>query len=470
MRQLLSMREALAEPELFGKLMAGDSWLGWRSLLIAAMGEPLTAEERTAFEALTGRPQEPLERVEEFWGVIGRRGGKTRAMSVLAVYLGTLIDYSKTLTVGERAMVAFMAASQDQAEVAFNYAHGIIMEAPVLQGMIQNQTASSLPLSNQIDLQIRPASKRTSRGPTYAAVIADEAAFWRSDESANPDTDILNAVRPGLATTGGPLIVISSPYARRGEVYGTWKRHYGPAGDPLILVAQGPSRLLNPTLPQRVVDRAMERDEAAARAEYLGQFRTDVEAFLTREAVDAVTSPGVFERAPLSSVHYLGFVDPSGGGSDSFTMAIGHMEGRVAILDALREVKPPFSPEGVVDGFCALLKSYRIRRVSGDKYAGEWPRESFQRHGVTYEANAKPKSDMYRDLLPSVNSGEVDLLDLPRIQTQLIGLERRTARGGRESIDHAPGAHDDVANVVAGVLASLKGKGTGYNLDAWTLG
>ncbi|KQT60368.1 MULTISPECIES: hypothetical protein [unclassified Aureimonas] len=457
MRALLPMRDALAEPELFGRVMPGDSWLGWRSLLIAAMGEKLTDEERVVFETLTGRPQEPGERVEEFWGIIGRRGGKTRAMAVLAVYFGTLIDYSDILSVGERAMVAFMAASQDQAEVAFGYAHGIIHNAPVLKRMIQNETASLLALSNRIDLQIRPASKRTSRGPTYAAVIADEAAFWRSDDSANPDTDILNAVRPGLATTGGPLVVISSPYARRGEVYTTWKRHFGTAGDPLILVAQGASRLLNPTLKQRVVDRAMERDEASARAEYLGQFRTDVEAFLTREAVDAVVSPGVLERKRISGVEYAGFVDPSGGASDSFTLAIAHEEGGKGILDVIREAKPPLSPENVVAEYAALLKSYGVHKVTGDRYAGEWPPEAFRRHEITFEQSAKPKSDLYRDLLPAVNSGNVDLLDHPRLIAQLVGLERRTSRGGRDSIDHAPKAHDDVANAAAGVLVSLVG-------------
>jgi hypothetical protein len=30
-------------------------------------------------------------------------------------------------------------------------------------------------------------------------------------------------------------------------------------------------------------------------------------------------------------------------------------------------------------------------------------------------------------------------------------LERRTARGGKDSVDHAPGGRDDVANVVAGL-------------------
>ncbi len=54
--------------------------------------------------------------------------------------------------------------------------------------------------------------------------------------------------------------------------------------------------------------------------------------------------------------------------------------------------------------------------------------------------------------MPGLNSGKVELLDHPRLTAQIIGLERRTARGGRDSIDHAPGAHDDVANAALGAL------------------
>jgi hypothetical protein len=53
--------------------------------------------------------------------------------------------------------------------------------------------------------------------------------------------------------------------------------------------------------------------------------------------------------------------------------------------------------------------------------------------------------------------GEVDLLDSPRLVSQLTSLERRTARGGKDSIDHAPGAHDDVANAVAGACWLVSG-------------
>ena len=169
---------------------------------------------------------------------------------------------------------------------------------------------------------------------------------------------------------------------------------------------------------------------------------------------------------------YVGFVDPSGGSRDSFTLAIGHQVMReqhpVAVIDCLRETRPPFSPEAVVTEYAALLNDYQIVSVMGDRYAGEWPREQFRKHSVTYDPAARPKSDLYRDALAHLNSGRIELLDHARLLAQLGALERRTARGGRDSIDHAPGGHDDLANVVCGVavevLMAPQGYGVGHVL------
>ena len=196
----------------------------------------------------------------------------------------------------------------------------------------------------------------------------------------------------------------------------------------------------------------MERDPSSAASEYMAEFRTDVEAFVSREAVEACISRGIFERAPIAGVKYFGFCDPSGGSSDPMTLAISHLENDVAIVDAVRERRPPFSPEAVVSEFADVLRCYRIETVRGDRYAGEWPREAFRKHGIDYRAAAKPKSEIYLSALPAINSRRVDLLDHPRIVTQFCSLERRTSRGGRDSIDHRPGAHDDTANAVAGAL------------------
>jgi hypothetical protein len=79
-----------------------------------------------------------------------------------------------------------------------------------------------------------------------------------------------------------------------------------------------------------------------------------------------------------------------------------------------------------------------------------------KKRNVDYVPSERVKSDIYRDCLPLLNSRKCQLLDIRRLITQLHGLERRTARGGKDSIDHGPGSHDDVANAVAGaiVLAS----------------
>jgi hypothetical protein len=182
--------------------------------------------------------------------------------------------------------------------------------------------------------------------------------------------------------------------------------------------------------------------------------------------VEACISPNVRERSPEPSIGYHAFVDPSGGSADSFTLAIGHRNFRqqTVIVDALREIKPPFSPEVVVGEFSKLLKTYRIGSIQGDRWGGIWPVEQFSKFGIRYEQSAAPKSDLYTSLLPLINSRRIELLDDQRLIAQLCSLERRTARGGRDSIDHPPGAHDDVVNSVAGLASIIHSKYGSYSL------
>jgi hypothetical protein len=234
-----------------------------------------------------------------------------------------------------------------------------------------------------------------------------------------------------------------------GESWSTWRA--------VLRVAEGlPLDDNHPLLPRAVIDQALERDPEAAAAEWLAEWRSDLADFVNREVIDAVTIPGRYELPPIADAHYSAFVDPLGGSSDSMTMAIGHTEkdGR-AVLDVVRDRHPPFSPAAVVAEFAALLREYRVTTVSGDRYAGEWPREQFRQHSITYTPANRPKSDFYRDVRALLNSGRVELLDHSRLAAQFLGLERRKVRSGRDSIDHAPGAHDDLANSVAGVLVQL---------------
>jgi hypothetical protein len=291
-------------------------------------------------------------------------------------------------------------------------------------------------------------------------------AFWPTEDSATPDQAIIEAIRPAMLTIPDSLLICaSSPYARRGALWDSYRKYFGKDDAP-VLVWRAPTLVMNPSVPSRVIEEAFEADPASAAAEYGAEFRTDVETFVSREAVEACVAINVRERPPVLDEYYSAFVDPSGGSADSMTMAIGHREGDLIIVDALRERRPPFSPDDVAAEFSALLRSYRVTTVHGDRYAGEWPRERLRAHDIGYEPAEKPKSDLYRDLLPLINARKIDLLDDKRLQAQLIGLERRTSRAGKDSIDHGPGGHDDVANAVAGV-AGLLAVGSSYNDMAW---
>ena len=115
-------------------------------------------------------------------------------------------------------------------------------------------------------------------------------------------------------------------------------------------------------------------------------------------------------------------------------------------------MRPPFTPEEAVAGFCEVLRTYGVRKVVGDKYAGLWPAERFRVHGIAYEPSEQTTSVIYGDILPHLNSRSVELLDDRRLVAQLVALERRTAWAGRDSISHPPGQHDDLANAACGAL------------------
>lgn len=455
----MNILAALDDPDLFAPHFRGDTWQAWWAFLAALFGLPMDADTLALYRHHTGRAEPPAQAFAEAALICGRRGGKSRVLALIAVFLATMQDVTPHLAPGERATIAVIAADRKQARSIFRFAMGLLTETPMLADLVEESTADAITLRNRVTIEIATASFRVTRGYTFLAVLADEVAFWRSEEtSANPAEEILAAIRPGLATIpGAVLLLASSPYAKRGPLYQASRDHYG-RDDADVLVWRGTTKEMNPLIPQRVIDAAYEADPQSAAAEYGALFRNDISGFVPREVVDSVTPPDRRELLPMAGTSYTAFVDPSGGSSDSMTLAIAHREGECGVLDAIREVKPPFSPEAVVAEFCDLLRQYRCTEVTGDRYAGEWPPEQFRKQNVTYKPADRPKSDIYRDLLPLLNSGKVELLDLPRLTAQLCGLERRTARGGRDSIDHAPLAHDDIANAAAGALVLVAGR------------
>jgi hypothetical protein len=450
----ITILEALDSPAVWaGWFRKPRTWSSWRVFLSALFGLPLDAEQLKLFHECTGRVRPNAEGYTECWLTVGRRGGKSFILAVIAVYLSVFKDWRRFLAPGERGVIKILAVDRRQARVIHRYCRALLRQVPAFGSLIARETDDEIILTNKVVIEIQTASFRSTRGFTLIAALCDEIAFWRSDDgSANPDSEILRALRPAMATVpGAMLLCASSPYARRGELYHAWRRHHGQ--DSPVLSWQAPTRVMNPTVQQSFIDDQIERDPAGASAEYMAEFRSDIESFVSREVVDSAVIPGRHELPKASNITYRGFVDPSGGSGDSMTLAIAHRDRNgTVVLDLVRERRPPFNPTNVTNEFAAVLKTYNIRKVVGDHYAGEWPREAFRAAGVQYDTSDKSKSEIYLDALPLLNSGKLSLLDHPRLISQLCNLERRTARSGRDSIDHPPGGHDDVCNAALGAL------------------
>jgi hypothetical protein len=149
----------------------------------------------------------------------------------------------------------------------------------------------------------------------------------------------------------------SSPHARKGALWSAYSKHFGKDNDE-ILVWQASTRDMNASVRQSYIDMHVAEDPSRASAEYMAQFRTDIEGFVAREAVEACVEVGLRERPPAKGVYYSSFTDPSGGSSDSMVCVVGHMDGDLLLVDAVREIRSPFDPESAVAEIAQLLALY----------------------------------------------------------------------------------------------------------------
>jgi hypothetical protein len=451
----VSFLDAMQDPELFGPwFTSSQSWETWRTFAKTLFGEPLTATEIEIFTRHTGRHTPPTVPAREAWLPVGRRGGKSLFAAALAVYMACFREYRGRLKPGERAVVMVLAADKDQAAVVFDYIKAFFEHVELLAGLVDKRGKESIQLTNHVTIRVQVASFRRLRGRTVACAILDECAFWYSDEeSRNPDTEILKALKPSMLTIPDSLLIaISSPYAKRGILWDAFNRYYG-KDDSRVLVWKADTESMNPLVDRSEIERAYEEDPSAARAEFGAEFRDDLEAFVSPEAVQLVTIRGRTLLSFEPGKRYSAFVDPAGGsGQDSMTLAIARHEGNKIILCRLDEWRPPFSPDEATKECVTILKQYGIDRVVGDQYAGDWPSDRFRAYRVQYVIADSTKSECYAALLPLINSQRVEFLDHKRMISQLLALERSTSRLGKDAISHPPRGHDDLVNAVAGVV------------------
>jgi hypothetical protein len=211
----VNILEATSDEQLFAPWFRDRStWRAWLAFLAALFGLPMTDEQAAIYRDCTARPTLPTRPAREAWIIVGRRGGKSFAMALTAVFVAAFGNYAAYLQPGERATTLVIAADRRQARLILRYVAGLLHGVPMLTRMIERETADTFELTNRTAIEVATASFRTVRGYTLAAGICDELAFWPTEDSASPDREVLDALRPAMLTIPtSMLLCASSPYA-----------------------------------------------------------------------------------------------------------------------------------------------------------------------------------------------------------------------------------------------------------------
>ncbi len=415
-------------------------------------GLPFVGEHDTeVFKTCTGREVPKFGGYTETYAIVGRRGGKSKVSSLIAAYEAVFGNWESKLSPGEKGWVFVVATDRSQAGIVFRYIHAALALFPDL---IEREGSEEIQLKNGIIIGVKTCTFRASRGFTTCCVIADELAFWRSEESANPADEVLNSILPGLME-GAKLIGISTPYAKMGFLWNAHRDYFAKDSD--VLIWQAGTRYMNPTYSEATIKRLVARDPIVFRAEYDATFREDIENFLPLGLIQASMTRQ--QSLPDPKTRYYAFVDPSGGRQDSMTLAICHGEGEKILLDRMEERTSPFDPTQIVSEFSVLMKSFGIHSCTADRFGGIWVEDSFKKQGIKVEMSDLSASDIYLEFQPLLSMGRVQLIDNPRLLLQFQMLERRCVSGGRDKVDHPVGGHDDLANSVAGACVCVGRRG-----------
>jgi hypothetical protein len=462
MTPLITLSRALTDPALFGGTFSAPSFWPWRTLSKVIDGIALTEPRETElYMQCTGRTPLPIQPVRRVILLAGRRAGKDRFMSAVAAWRAALCaDWRKHISVGEQAVVILLGADKKQAAILRRYCEGLL-QAPLLAQEITRSTGEVTEFRNGSSLEIATNDARLVRGRSAIAVLGSECCHWRTDEhAASSDEEVVGAAEPSMAMCpdGGLLMLGSSVHRKRGYMYRKYKQLHG-NDDAEDLCWFAPSSVMNPQLPTHIVDRALAEDAPKARAEFLNVWREDLSDFVPLDVIEGCTDFGIYLRLPEPKFSYAAFCDPSGGtGSDSFTLAIGHRlhdQADTVVIDALCERRPRFVPRDVVAEYAQLLKRYNISEVQGDKFAGGFHADEWQRNGIRFVPCERTTSENYLHALPMLLAGRVRLIDNATLRAQLASLERRVSPADRETVSHpqTASAHDDCATAVCGMLS-----------------
>jgi len=437
-------------------------------ILKCISGIPLTQTEEQIFrEMAQGNPPlpSPNQRWREIWIIGGRGGGKSILTCSIAILTATAIDFSPYIRTGELITIPIIVPHSQDADQDMAYLEGMLDQSPLLRRELDGDPVmKKIRFSNRRVIEIFTCQKRGKniRGRTIPLAIMEEAAYMEY-EGKVVDHDILRAIRPGLARIPGSLLlVITSPSAKQGMVWETYRRADQFADS--ILVLKAPTLLLNPDFDPAIIEEERKRDPENARCEYDAEFLEVVESFLPSDLIDSCARDATDHHITLRKYNpnitsYIAVTDVAFR-ADTWTYCILHKEmgeytSRI-VLDYIQGFtgtkKHPIDIHFATKEIARVCRQYHVYEIYGDHYAADPIRTALRRQGLLYNPiyiSPDYKRSMYSNLKILIEQELLSLLDHPPSIAELKSLQIIFSPSGQWQIKSPKGATEDYASILA---------------------
>ena len=146
----------------------------------------------------------------------------------------------------------------------------------------RSEQKMSLELDNGSRIVSLPGTEKTVRGYSGAALLI-------VDEAARVEDSLYFAIRPMLAVSGGELIMLSTPYGKRGVFFEEWTRGLGHSWRRFEIPATECPRIS----PEFLEEERRALPARVYRQEYLCQFEENEDAVFSYEDVKRAVTPEV---------------------------------------------------------------------------------------------------------------------------------------------------------------------------------
>ncbi len=426
--------------------------------LQALYGGPLDGTQLEIYHRCTGRDAYVPCEYREMTVIAGRRSGKTSRIAAPVAIFEAFRDHG--LPRGEKGYVVLIAPTKALARIAFHFLRRYLLNSPTLSKHIVKILKNEIELDNGITIACYPCSYVAVRGVTIVAAICDEMAFWRHEETAaNPEEEILDALRPGMATVArAKLIKISTPFRKEGLLWTEYQRRT----ELDFLVWQAPAAEMNPAISPAVLEREQQRDEQKFLREFMAEFTENITSWINPEILEPCIVRGRRELPRLRDAIYAAALDPATRHSD-FTLAIVHLslDGKMVVdrVDRWAGTKTaPLAFEPVLDDIKFIFDGYGINCAVGDQHCCDVIQQSLLQRGISYEIipfGTHTRARIFANLKHLLVQGKIELLDEPELLRQLRSLEEQKTDRGQVDVRPSGGTKDDLAVAVALAASQL---------------